>query len=374
MAKPRAHSDPTLSDRELNRALLARQFLLKRAAISPASAIERLAGLQAQWSPAPYIGLWSRLAKFAIANLERALAARTVVKATLMRGTLHLVSAKDYPALCIATTRSRPERWAPKERRLADADNIHRATIKFARTVRTREALADFLTTQGVAADLSTPMLWWLIASHGWLVHVPPSGTWAHRRSGDLIAADAWIESARQPELTDAVRIAVQRHLGAFGPATVDDISSWSSIRTPAVRVALDALGPKVRTFADPRGRTLYDLKSAPLPPADTAAPVRFLPKWDSTLLAYAPPERVRILSEAHRKTVIGKNGDIAQTFLVDGMVAGTWSVAAKPKEAIVELQPFGKLARADRTALEEEGERLARFVAPDALAHGVRA
>jgi len=362
-----------LSDRELNRALLARQLLLKRAALTPSAAIERLAGLQAQWAPAPYVGLWSRLAKFSIADLERALVARTVVKATLMRGTLHLVSARDYPALCVATTRSRPERWAPASRRLADADNIHRATVKFARTARTREALAAFLTTQGVAADLSAPMLWWLIASHGWLVHVPPSGTWAYRKSGDLIAADAWIRSAHEPELTAAVTTTVQRHLGAFGPATPDDISSWSSIRTPAIRTALEALGSKVRTFTDPRGRTLYDLKGAPLPDADTPAPVRFLPKWDSTLLAYAPPERVRILSESHRKTVIAKNGDIAQTILVDGMVAGTWSVSVRPREAAIVVTPFGRLTKGDRVALIEEGERLARVVAPDAKAYGVR-
>src|ERR1700716_3662256 len=228
MSSPRA-----LSDRELNRALLARQFFLKRAPLSPVTAIERLAGLQAQWAPAPYVGLWSRLAKFGIADLERALAARKVVKATLMRGTLHLVSAKDYPALSVATTRARPERWAPAARRLADADKIHRATIKYARTARTREELADFLETQGVSADLSRPMLWWLIASHGWLVHVPPSGTWAHRLSGDLIAAATWIRSAREPALATAVATTVQRHLAAFGPATPDDISSWSSIRTP---------------------------------------------------------------------------------------------------------------------------------------------
>ena len=368
MATPRA-----LSDRELNRALLARQFLLKRATLAPATAVQRLAGLQAQWAPAPYVGLWSRLAKFTIADLERALAARTVVKATLMRGTLHLVSAKDYPALNVATTRSRPERWAPAARRLEDADTIHRATVTFARTARTREALADFLVTQGVAADLSRPMLWWLIASHGWLVHVPPSVTWAFRKSGDLIAADAWIASAREPELLDAVRTTVQRHLGAFGPATVDDVSSWSSIRTPAIRAALGSLGSKVRTFTDPRGRTLYDLKGAPLPGADSPAPVRFLPKWDSTLLAYAPPERVRILSEAHRKTVIAKNGDVAQTVLVDGMVAGIWSMTAKPREAVVVVTPFARLANADRIALIDEGERLARFVAPDAKTHGAR-
>jgi winged helix DNA-binding protein len=360
-----------LSDRELNRALLARQFLLKRSALSPVTAIERLAGLQAQWAPAPYVGLWSRLTKFAIADLEHALAARTVVKATLMRGTLHLVSAKDYPALSVATTRARPERWAPAARRLADADSIHRATIRYARTARTREELSAFLETQGVTADLSRPMLWWLIASRGWLVHVPPSGTWAHRVSGDLVAADAWIRSAREPELDAAVRITVQRHLAAFGPATVGDVSSWSSMSTPPIRAALDALGPRIRTFTDPRGRTLYDLKGAPLPAADTAAPVRFLPKWDSTLLAYAPPERVRILSEAHRSTVIGKNGDVAQTILVDGKVAGTWSVTAKAREAIVVASPFGRLAKADRAALVDEGERLARFVAPGSTSHG---
>ncbi|MDP9245529.1 MAG: winged helix DNA-binding domain-containing protein [Chloroflexota bacterium] len=367
MAEPRV-----LSDRELNRALLARQFLLKRAALSPTTAVERLAGLQAQWSPAPYIGLWSRLAKFAITDLERALAERTVVKATLMRGTLHVVSAKDYPALSVATTRSRPERWAPAARRLADADTIHRATITYARTARTREALSEFLTTQGVAADLSRPMLWWLIASHGWLVHVPPSGSWSHRKAGDLIAADAWIRSAKEPELEAAVRLTVGRHLAAFGPATVDDISSWSSIRTPAIRVAIEQLGPTVRTFTDARKRRLYDLKAAPLPNADTPAPVRYLPKWDSTLLAYAAPERVRILSEAHRKTVIAKNGDVAQTILVDGMVAGTWSVTAKSKEATVTVTPFGRLAKGDRTALIEEGEWLARFVAPVSKSHRV--
>ena len=214
-------------------------------------------------------------------------------------------------------------------------------------------------------------MLWWLIAGWGGLVHVPPSGSWAYRKSGDLIAADAWIRAAREPALDVAIGITVQRHLTAFGPATVDDVSSWSSIRAPAIRAALDALGSKVRTFTDPRGRTLYDLRAALLPSEDTVAPVRYLPKWDSTLLAYAPPERVRILSEAHRKTVIAKNGDVAQTILVDGMVAGTWSVTVKPREATVAVTPFARLAKADRAALIDEGERLARFVAPASKSHG---
>jgi hypothetical protein len=289
-----------------------------------------------------------------------------------MRGTLHLVSAKDYPALSVATTRARPEHWTPLSRRVPNAKAIHRATLRYARSARSREELATFMTAQGVAKDLSAPALWWMIASHGWLVHVPPSGTWAHRVSGDLIAADAWIRAAREPEVETAVRITVQRHLGAFGPATVDDISSWSSIRSPAIRAALDALGAKIRTFTDTRGRTLYDLKGAPLPDADTSAPVRYLPKWDSTLLAYAPPERVRILSEAHRRTVIGKNGDVAQTILVDGMVAGTWAIATKPAVATITVTPFGRASKGDRLALTEEGERLARFIAPASKAHRV--
>ena len=361
-----------LSDRELNRALLARQLLLKRATLTPVAAIEKLAGLQAQWSPAPYVGLWSRLAAFAIPDLERALLARTVVKATLMRGTLHLVAAKDYPALCVATTRTRGERWAPAARRIADAEKVHQATLRYAKTARTRIELADFLTTQGISRELSAPMLWWLIAAQGWLVHVPPSGTWSHHKAGDLIAAGSWIRSAHAPAVATAVRRTVERHLSAFGPATIDDISSWSSVRTPAIRTALDELGPRIRTFADSRGRTLYDLQGAPLPDADTIAPVRYLPKWDSTLLAYAAPERVRILSEAHRKTVIAKNGDVAQTVLVDGVVAGTWTVVSKPREATISVTPFKKLAKADVAALTAEGERLARFIAPAAKAHRI--
>ncbi len=367
MATPRV-----LSDRELNRALLARQLLLKRASLTPTAAIETLAGLQAQFSPAPYLGLWSRLTKFAIPDLERALEARSVVKATLMRGTLHIVSASDYAPLVVAMTTSRGDRWAPSARRLADAVTVHRAALRYAKTPRTRAELAEFLTTQGVTRELSAPLLWWLIATQGRLVHVPPSGSWGHHRAGDLIAFDSWIGPSRLPDVAEAISLVVTRHLSAFGPATVDDISSWSSLRTPAIRNALTELGPKIRTFSDPRGRTLYDVKGAPLPGADTVAPVRYLPKWDSTLLAYAAPERVRILSEAHRKTVIAKNGDVAQTILVDGVVAGTWTIASKAALAVLTVAPFKRLAKADRSALTEEGERLARFIAPSAKTHRV--
>ena len=364
-----------LSLRELNRALLARQLLLKRAPLSPANAIERLAGLQAQWSPAPYVGLWSRLTRFTIADLERALAERTVVKATAMRGTLHLLSAGDYPHLSVALAAAdaRSASFIPAGRRIADVDRLHKSVLRFARRARTREALADFIGTQPGLPDVPpASLLWWLIAARGWLVHVPPSGTFGHRRSGDLIAASLWLRGIRTPSVAVAVQHVVRRHLGAFGPASIEDISSWSSLRTPAIRAAIEQLGAAVRPFADERGRALYDLARAPRPPADSGAPPRFLPKWDSTLLAYVPADRVRILAEAHRKVVIGKNGDVAQTFLIDGTVAGTWELALKRDEAILALTPFGRLAKADRLALVEEGERLARFAMAEARAHHV--
>ena len=159
----------------------------------------------------------------------------------------------------------------------------------------------------------------------------------------------------------------------AFGPGLLDDISSWTHIRVPPIRDAIAAMGKKVSTFRGENGALLYDLASSPRPPADTEAPVRFLPKWDSTLLAYVPADRVRVLPEKLRKAVIIKNGDVAQTFLVDGVVAGTWDVAATPKLATLTLRPFGALGRAVKAALTEEGERLARFVAPGSSTHGVR-
>jgi hypothetical protein len=205
------------------------------------------------------------------------------------------------------------------------------------------------------------------------LVHIPESGLFSANRAGDVIAARVAMPKLEVPPLADAVVHTVRRYLAAFGPSTVDDVSSWTSIRTPPIREAIATLGSEVRVFQDERGRTLYDLAKAPRPDADVDAPVRFLPKWDSTLLAYTPAERVRILPAAHRKAVILKNGDVAQTVLVDGLVAGTWSLVARPKEAVVEIRPFGRIARADKAALIEEGERLARFLAPDAPAHGVR-
>lgn len=388
-AEPKA---PALSQRELNRALLARQMLLERARLDPARAIERLGALQAQWAPAPYVALWSRLAPFAIADLERAITDRRVVKATLMRGTLHLVSARDYPYFAISTAGGEGRAWTTAERALlrqyaavaraqaangrgfGDAAKLHRETLRFAAKPRSREEIAALIAERTkMPQEQARSLLWSFIAAHGGFVQPPPSGLWTQRRAGELVAARSWLREMGEPNFEEGVVRAVRRYLAAFGPATVGNISSWTSIRTPPIREALNVLGGAVRTFRDERGRVLYDLARAPRPPADVAAPVRFLPKWDSTLLAYEPADRVRILPQRHHKSVIIKNGDVAQTFLVDGLVAGTWVARGAGRAATLSLEPLGRLARNEKTALVEEGERLLRFVAPEARSHEVR-
>jgi hypothetical protein len=298
-------AERVLTLRELNRALLARQLLLQRARLPVARAIERLGALQAQWSPAPYVALWTRLEGFRIPQLERALAQKRVVKATLMRSTLHLVSSADYP--------------------------IFAAAIVDARRGKVDGSL------------------------HARLVHLPPSGTYSFYRGAHFTPFEDWVGIA--PEVAaDPMRHLLRRYLAAFGPATIDDMASWMGVPTPAIRAVLDEAP---RTFRDEAGRLLYDVPRAPLPSGDAPAPARLLPKWDSALLAYSPPERARILPERYRRRVIAANGDVAQTILVDGFVAGTWKVEKKR----VRIEPFGRLARPVRDELEAEGERLLAFL-----------
>lgn len=363
-----------LSNRALNRALLARQLLLERATVTPVAAIELLAGLQAQWSPAPYVALWTRLTRFAISDLERALEDHTVVKATVMRGTLHLLSAREFPFYAIATAAARSDLW--RNPKLEDGIDMDRLEARLARYIaaapRTFEELA-FVIAEAAPGDRDRQryLIRRLVFNRGAVVHTPPSGTWRHYRTGGYVAGRSWVAKWREPAVDEATDHVVRRHLGAFGPATVDDIGSWSSIRTPLIRESLARL-PGVTRFRDERGRQLFDLVRSPRPDPETPAPVRFLPKWDSTLLAYVAPERVRILPEQHRKSVIQKNGDVLQTILLDGIVSGTWTAAVTRGEAILTITPFAKLVRTDRAALVDEGEHLIRFIEPEAKRHGV--
>ena len=367
---------PTLTLRELNRALLARQFLLKRQKLDVVDAVERLACLQGQWAPSPYVALWSRLSGFERDRLTRPIDRGEIVKASLMRATLHLVSAREYPAYSLATMEGRFGAWRPPGGpALADLGKLHRAVLTFAgKTARSRAEIQEFIAEHLPPSAAKNERLrswfsWAAVATSG-LVWESAGAHFEHRQLGRHIAPPANLRKTPRPEV--AYEVVVQRHLGAFGPATIADIATWSSVRVPNIRVALARM-KDLRSFSDERGRELIDLSRAPRPSAAVAAPPRFLARFDAAILGHAAPERTRILPEEYRKAVIF-SAEVWPTFLVDGMVAGRWTIAVKPKEAVLELKPFKRLARADREALTLEGESLVRFYAPLSKTHGVRA
>jgi winged helix DNA-binding protein len=339
-------AERVLTLRELNRATLARQLLLERKKLSVTAAIERLAGLQAQWPPAPYVGLWSRLQGFRREALERAVLAGTVVKPTVMRGTLHLITRRDYPVFWWAL-RDMPT-WYD-ETHLAHALTAVAAARGRAPFTHA-EALAWLEQEHGHDDEVMRRRIFHALRRRAHLLHAPESSLWKLRAGSVVFHAN---DEPDEVDVLAARTELVRRYLAAFGPATRADIADWSGLRIGDFAPALEALEP-LRRFRDENGRELLDVPRAPLPAPDTPAPVRFLPKWDSTLLAHA--DRRRVLPEELRKQVIGKNGDVAQTVLVDGVVAATWSADKKGKVAVA---PFAPLPRTARREVEDEAARL---------------
>ena len=374
---PSVVTEDRLSTRRLNRATLERQGLLERHTGGVAAAIGRLAGLQAQHANQPYIALWSRLDDLAIADLQDALEGRAIVRASVMRMTIHLVASVDFAAYDGAVAARRMAQWTSTAREAGvDLAELHGSLLAFCREPRTvaeMEAHLDTIAPDTVAPG-GVPHLAFRIASTGGgLVHVPPSGFWGQHGTPRHVAAAQWLGERGAPIDPDAAReTAVLRYLEAFGPASLTDIGKWFGLLPVGVlRATIERLGDRLRSRLGDDGRDLLDLADASVPREDRVAPVRFLSRWDSVLISY--DQRERILPDAHRAAVAKKNGDILPTFLVDGFVAGLWSVARAKGAATLELTPFGRVGAADRRALEEEGERLVRFVDADASSHEVR-
>jgi hypothetical protein len=332
----------TLTQRELNRALLARQLLLERGRMPLPKALERICGIQAQYAPSMYVGLWSRMAGFERGVLDRALERRSVIQATLMRHTIHLVSRADYWPLAIAVREARRASWlravrdAPSPQAMAGAARRVRSAMNGTLSRKQIEELVGKPRFNGIGAWID-------------LVRVPPSGTWERRRADLYAAAEDWI--GPPDDTGDPAEHLVRRYLVGFGPASRKDVASFTGLPLSEVTAVLDRL--ELRRF----GGDLYDLPHAPLPDPGTPAPPRFLPTWDATLLVHA--RRTGILPEEHRPKIFGiKTPHSFPTFLVDGQVAGTWRF----EKGRIDLTPFGRLDAADRRALNEEADRLAEF------------
>jgi hypothetical protein len=351
-----------LSTRALNRALLARQFLLARTPLAPVPANERLAGLQAQDMRPPFVNLWSRLEGFRREALTEALASRQVVRGSLMRGTLHMVSAADYLAWRMplqARMTAGVEGILKNRRMTADQDAVMAvAAPLFRERPRTfaeiRAALVEAFPGQDERA------LGFTARMNLQLVAPPEAVEWAFRRDPIFALAEDWLGTPI-PAATEPDGL-VLRYLAAFGPSTVADAQAWSGLA--ALRPAFERLSDRLVRFRDERRRELFDLPDAPRPPEDTPAPVRLLDGFDGVMLGHA--ERARIMDPAHRPRIANKNLRIPPVFLADGFVAGTWATTISRKTATLAFTPFAKLTRRDRDEAAAEGERLLAFLAPD--------
>jgi hypothetical protein len=366
-----------LSLAALNRALLARQGLLERLDAPLVEAVEAIGALQAQHWPAPPVALWSRLKGFAPADLYAALERGDLVTGTLLRTTLHLVSAREHAAY--AAVAGEVADWRrSKAEASADAQRLPDALVAHARrTARTSDDVATFaedwvkahpkaLHRDEVKAQRSRN--WRALARWHGFVRVPEDGEWGTKSPAALRAAP---KPRKKLTLEAAIDEVVMRHLRAFGPANADDVASWINWRPKPVREALARLEGKLARFEDESGRALYDLPDAPRPDPETPAPPRLLAPFDSILLAYASKHRARVLPDAHRDAVYErKNLRIRPSYTVDGLVAGTWDVEVKRGEAVLALRPLEKLPRAARSELVDEAEQLVEAMRPDAKGH----
>jgi len=364
-----------LTLRALNRATLSRQGLLARAHMSPEEMIARLAGMQAQSARAPFVGLWSRLAGFRREDLSRLIAEGAVVKATLMRATLHLATAQDYfwmrPAVQPALTAAAAQ--IARTRKTAEFDRaavLAAARDYLAAAPRTYAELTQMLSSR--FPDKDAGALRYAVRTHLPLIQVPTDAPWCYPGKPAWTPAQSWLGAPVSTQATteDAQNL-ILRYLAAFGPATVNDFETWS--RLSATRATFDALRPRLLTYSGPAGEELFDVpvdavpgaKVPPLPDPQTRAGPRFLPEFDNLLLSHR--KRERFVPPAHRKKVFLPGLRVAPTVLVDGFVAATWKTEVKRGEATLTVEPFDSLELDSRRAVEAEAEALVRFAEPRA-------
>jgi hypothetical protein len=336
-----------LSQRRLNRALLARQLLLERSASSVPEALARIGGLQTQYAPSGYVGLWTRLAGFERDDLTRALEDRAVVQATLMRSTIHLVATSDFWPMAVGVRRARRE-WAarlPAGLLGAKASEEHGGKL--------RAALEDGPRSVAELGDMATGF----VGSVGlWvdLVRVPPGGTWERRRADVLALADRWVGPEKASE-EEGLRWLLTSYLRGFGPGSLRDAASWAGVPVTWLRPAAETLD--LRRFQDEAGKELLDLPDAPLPDENTPAPARLLPHWDANLLVHV--RRTGLLPEAYRPNLFSsKRPFSAGVILVDGHVVGEWSV----RDGHIVPTLYEELSARDRAEVGDEVAALDAF------------
>ena len=345
---------PTLSPRTLNRTLLARQHLLERTAVDPIAVMEDMGGIQMQYAPAGYIGLWSRTRDFTRPMLTRALEERRAVQGTMLRATIHTVSAADYWPTMAGVRRVNREWYGRVQAREIGSTDMAAVAAAIREELSAGPMRIGELTKRIAARGFPDRATAWA-ATWVDMVRVPPSGTWERRRADLYALADRWLPPTREIAEDEGIAHLVGRYLAAFGPAPIADIANWMGLNVGQMRHV--AQGMSLREYRDEDGRALVDLGEGQTVDEATPAPPRFLPVWDATLLVHA--RRTQVLPEEHRARIFNtKTPHSLNTFLVDGQVAGSW----RHEGGEIRLEPFGSLVAADRRALEEEAHGLARL------------
>jgi hypothetical protein len=346
----------------LNRALLARQLLLRRSRMPVSAAVEHLVGMQAQVPNAPYVGLWSRLADFRPEQLAALIAGREAVRTALMRNTLHLVTAGDCLAL-----RPIVQRLLARPYGKADPAKLARM-VAAGRAILEERPLGNLELGRLLQRQFPThsaAILGYAVRDHAALVQIPPRGIWGRSGPPVLTTAESWLGRPLS-SASDAAGM-LRRYLEAFGPASISDMSAWSGL--PALKETVERMRPELRTFRDDRGRELFDVVDGLLPRVSSRPPIRFLPEYDNVLVAYR--DRARIIPDRHRQRVTNRLG--SPTVLVDGFVRAFWRVVRRRDEAVLEIQALDRVATDAGKSIEREGARLLTFLVPEVRQPSVR-
>lgn len=350
-----------ITARELNRSTLARQLLLRREPLAVTDAVRRVVALQAQHPASPYVALWNRVSGFDPAAMDAVFGDRAVVKATLMRITLHAVHADDHRVFREAMQQTLyasrlGHRFAAAGLTPADAHELVPGILEFADRPRTAAELRAWLEAR-LGAE-RTAGAWWGLKAYAPLLHVATGGPWSFGVRSSFVAAPTGPPPTGREVVPEALRTLVLRYLAGFGPASTADIAQFAMVQRAPLRQALRGLDGAVEQLKGADGTALFDIPGAPRPSADTAAPPRLLGMWDSVLLAYA--DRSRVLPAEYRKPVIRVNGDVLPTLLVDGLVAGVW----RPVDGGIEATAFHDLPDAAWDGLAAEARSLTALLA----------
>ena len=361
MTKPLTHKD-------LNRATLARQFLLERSDTGISEAVGFLVGLQAQQSNDPYIALWSRLKGFRHEDLTQLITDRELIRATSMRGTLHLHTADDMIGIRSLVSPFLQQMWRSNfQKRFGDHDpgKVIAAGRKLldkgsmSAGDLNKALLAKFPGGEAIALSV-------LLQVHDILVQIPPTRIWGNSSAPILTRIENWVPEPHNRPM--ALRDLVRRYIRAFGPVNAADMATWS--RLTRIGPEFEAIKKELVTFEDVDGRTLYDFPDAPRPQADTPAPIRFLPLYDNVYLGYE--NRRRMLSEetAH---LINMFQNFKPAVLIDGTANAGWTISVKKGEAVLEIEPYRKLLKREMREIEAEGSAFLRFMKADARSSDIR-